>query len=52
MNSCSTSGQSGPAVASHPNGDFVVAWDGQGAGDNVGIFGQRFGDLIFRDGFE
>ncbi len=29
-------------VAVTPVGDFVIAWDGRGQGDNAGIFAQRF----------
>jgi hypothetical protein len=53
VNSHTADQQRSPAVASSPDGDFVVAWqsyrqDGRG----YGVFGQRFGDLIFEDGFE
>jgi hypothetical protein len=41
----------GPAVASSPDGDFVVAWTGSD-GDSAGVFGQRYGDIIFEDGFD
>jgi hypothetical protein len=45
-----------PALASNPDGDLVVVWqsqyqDGYGGGP-WGIYAQRFGDLIFQDGFE
>jgi hypothetical protein len=41
------------AVASSPDGDFVVVWRGRGEpGFGYGIFGQRYGDLIFEDGFD
>jgi hypothetical protein len=46
----STSGQSGPRVATGSDGTFVVVW---GLFPGAGVRGQRFGpDLIFRDGFE
>jgi hypothetical protein len=53
VNSYTTSAQGNPAVASSPDGDFAVVWpsftqDGSGSG----VFGQRYGDLIFEDGFE
>ena len=42
-----------PAVGSDANGNFVVVWESAGQdGSGFGIFGQRYGDLIFRDGFE
>jgi len=52
INSFTTGSQSRPAVAATASGDFVVAWHGQGAADTLGIFGKRYGDLLFRDGFE
>jgi len=41
-----------PAVASSPDGDFVVTWTGYQDGSADGVFGQRYGDLIFEDGFQ
>ncbi len=32
----------GPAVAMGPRGDFVITWQGVDAGEDVGIFAQRF----------
>jgi hypothetical protein len=53
VNSYTTSVQYDPAVASAANGNFVVAWESYGQDGSVtGIFGQRYGDLIFEDGFE
>jgi hypothetical protein len=53
VNSYTTSGQRYPVVASAANGNFVVVWESDGQdGDQVGVFGQRFGDLIFKDGFQ
>jgi hypothetical protein len=52
VNSYTTSGQSFPAVARAPDGDFVVAWDSDQDGSGYGIFGQRYGDILFEDGFE
>jgi hypothetical protein len=51
VNSYTTNEQRTPAVASNSAGDFVVVWSGPGDGNNDGILAQRFGDLIFRDGF-
>jgi hypothetical protein len=40
-------------VASAANGNFVVAWSSYGQdGSGWGIFAQRYGDLIFKDGFQ
>jgi hypothetical protein len=53
VSSFTPSDQSFPAVASAANGNFVVIWQSYGQdGSEPGIFGQRYGDLIFRDGFE
>jgi len=53
VNSYTTSMQLSPVVASAANGNFVVVWESGGQdGSGFGVFGQRFGDLIFRDGFE
>ncbi len=42
-----------PRVASDADGDFVVVWDSNGQdGSGSGVFGQRYGDMIFEDGFE
>ena len=43
INEGSTAGdQSNASVAMNSSGDFVVSWDGQGSGDNEGIFMRRF----------
>jgi hypothetical protein len=43
VNTWTTGFQGHPAVAMEPNdGLFVVLWDGEGPGDSVGIFGQRY----------
>ena len=53
VNSFTTSTQRYPAVAANPDGDFVITWSGYGLGGyNWGVFGQRYGDLIFQDNFE
>jgi len=54
INSYTTNFQRAPAIASNPDGDFVVAWHsyGQDEPSSYGIFGQRYGDLLFEDGFE
>ena len=41
------------AIACDPDGDYVVAWQSLVPGrQRDGVFGQRYGDLIFQDGFE
>ncbi|MCE9552558.1 MAG: hypothetical protein K8T91_04160 [Planctomycetes bacterium] len=35
--------QVSPSVASTPNGELIVVWDGRGRGDRQGIFLQRYG---------
>ena len=53
INSYTTGRQSVAAVAASPDGDFVVVWSSAAQdGDSYGIFGQRYGDLIFEDGFD
>ena len=53
VNSYTTNRQYLPVVASAANGNFVVAWSSYGQdGSGYGIFGQRYGDLIFKNGFE
>jgi hypothetical protein len=52
-NTYTSSSQSLAAVAVDPDGDFVVVWQSNGQdGSTYGIFGQRYGDRIFEDGFE
>jgi hypothetical protein len=42
-----------PAIASDADGRFVVSWHSNGIdGGGYGVQVQRFGDLIFKDGFE
>ena len=53
VSSYTTNEQVLPTVASDADGRFVVAWASQGQdGSLYGVFAQRYGDLIFRDGFE
>jgi hypothetical protein len=53
INSYTTASQVSPAVARSPDGDFVVAWHSYGQdGSSYGVFAQRYGDIIFEDGFE
>ena len=42
LNTYTRSSQARPAVASDANGNFVVVWEGAGAGDAYGVFGQRY----------
>src|SRR6185295_4979912 len=53
VNSYTTGYQSYASAASSPDGDFVVVWGSATQdGSSAGVFGQRYSDLIFKDGFE
>ncbi len=53
VNSFTLDYQSFGRVAASPDGDFVVAWTSEGQdASGSGIVGQRYGDIIFEDGFE
>ena len=53
VNTYTTNTQGFPSVSSDTEGDFVIVWQSNGQdGSGYGIFGQRYGDLIFEDGFE
>ena len=53
VNSFTTGFQRNSAIASSPDGDFVAVWDSDGRdGSGFGVFGQRYGDILFEDGFE
>jgi hypothetical protein len=53
INSYTLFAQRAAAIASDPDGDFVVSWGGDTAFESgFGVFAQRYGDLIFQDGFE
>jgi hypothetical protein len=53
VNSYTTGNQTEPAVATTGHGNFVVTWTSMGQdGDIEGVFGQRYADFIFGDGFE
>jgi hypothetical protein len=54
INTTLASNQRSGGVASDADGRFVVAWHGtpSDGGGSYAILAQRFGDLIFRDGFE
>ena len=53
VNSYTPGEQDGPTVASSSDGDFVVVWRSYGQdGSAHGVFGQRYGDLIFKNGFD
>jgi hypothetical protein len=53
VNSYTTGTQRFAAVAAGSDGDFTVVWDSNGQdGSQRGVFGQRYGDMIFEDGFE
>lgn len=42
VNTTTTGSQSFSNIAVRPNGDFVVAWEGNGVGDADGVFLQRY----------
>jgi hypothetical protein len=46
VNSSTVGHQTNPEIAADAAGNFVVVWDGEGLGDEVGILGQRY----FSDG--
>jgi hypothetical protein len=54
VNTFTTGFQGGPSVAAGRHGDLVVVWESypQEAPGSTGVFGQRYSDLIFGDGFE
>jgi len=52
INTNTTGFQTAPALAQSPDGDFVVAWQTNFPDSSYDIHGQRYGDIIFEDGFE
>ncbi len=42
VNTTTSASQTAPSIAMEPDGDFVVAWSGNGAGDTSGVFLQRY----------
>ncbi|MFM2052137.1 MAG: hypothetical protein RL456_174, partial [Pseudomonadota bacterium] len=42
VNATTTGGQDYSNVAFAPDGDFVIAWEGNGAGDDAGVFMRRY----------
>jgi hypothetical protein len=53
VNSYTTSTQQHPAVASRPDGDFMVVWRSVGqVGNDWGLFGQRYGTSGMPEGTE
>jgi hypothetical protein len=53
VNSFTNYFQYAPALAASPDGDFLVVWQSfLRDGDLFGLAGQRYGDMIFEDGFE
>lgn len=42
VNATTAGTQNGAAVATRPDGGFWLAWQGNGAGDNAGVFVRRF----------
>jgi hypothetical protein len=54
VNAYTTSFQDSAQLDVDPVGNFIVAWrsSGQEAPGTSGIYARRFGDVIFKDGFE
>ena len=53
VNSYTSGAQRFPRVASGASGGSVAVWSSYGQdGSENGVFGQRYGDIVFRDGFE
>ncbi len=52
VNTYTTGEQLTPRIAMDKDGDFVVVWNEGSQDGSTGIFGQRYGDLIFQDGFD
>jgi hypothetical protein len=42
VNTSAANDQKSPDVAANSSGDFVIVWSGDGSGDDIGIFAQRF----------
>jgi hypothetical protein len=51
VNTYTTGNQSYPNVVARGPGNFLVLWEGSGPQDVYGVFGQRYGDVMFNDGF-
>lgn len=54
VNTTTASGQLRPALAVAPGGEIMVTWEGNGIGDDMGVFGRVFArpGNVFRAGFE
>lgn len=53
VNTYTTGDQWMSSVTAKGPGDFLVVWESSdGDGDAYGVFGQRYGDLLFSDNFE
>ena len=52
VNSNIAAAQALPAIDAGSAGHFVVAWQGGGDGSAYGVFGQRFGDVVFSETFD
>ena len=51
VNTLTTGFQRFPAAAAGGPGDFIIAWEGEET-DVLGVYAQRYGDLIFSDDVE
>jgi large repetitive protein len=52
VNTLTAGSQRSPAMAAAGGGRFVVAWQSPPDGSGYGVRAQRYGDLIFEDGFD
>jgi hypothetical protein len=50
VNTTTAGTQEAPSVSLDADGDFVVAWHGNGTGDSAGIFAQRYNASAVRQG--
>ena len=44
VNETTSGAQEGPSVAALDSANFVVVWNGEGVGDNSGVFARQFGN--------
>jgi hypothetical protein len=52
VNTTTTNNQQWPSAAMDADGDFVITWDGNGPGDSIGVFAQRYNAAGVKQGAE